>query len=160
MRLFVLALSLSLAACVGPIETRVESSGETGVRPATFQTGEAASADALPLVTAALSGRGYRSDAAGSLSLQVTVSDRPAELALQSGDTTLSPARGKKRCAKREYRLGITLTRMSDGAAIYRGHAAEFHCKLKLAEVLPVLVESALADLGAPRGAYIVKRPR
>lgn len=160
MRLFTLALSLSLAACVGPIETRIDSSGETGARLTSFQADEAAAVEALPLVTAALTERGYRSDASGSLSLQVTVSDRPADLALKSGEAMLSPAKGKKRCAKREYRLGVVLTRLSDGVEIYRAHAAEFHCKLTLTEVLPVLVKSALADLGAPRGAYVVNRPR
>jgi hypothetical protein len=160
MRTLLIVSSLLLAACAGPIETRIDSSGLSLVPSATFQIDEAASAAAKPLVAAALAQKGFVQAAVGEYSLQVTSSDRPAELSLKNGTETLSPSAGKKRCADREYRLGLTLTRIADGAVVYRAHAAEFHCKLKLAEVLPALVSSALADLGAPRGAYIVKRPR
>jgi hypothetical protein len=160
MRPFVLALLLAVTGCVGPVETRIDSAGAASVKPTTFQIAEAAAAEALPAVVAGLTQKGFEQAGVGQLSLQVTVSDRPAELALQSGSTTLSPAAGKKRCAKREYRLGITLTRVADGTEVYRAHAAEFHCKQTLTEVLPVLVNAALADLGAPRGSYIVKRRR
>lgn len=160
MRFFIFLSLLGVTACAGPIETRIDSAGMASVKRATFQMGEAASAEATPTIVGLLQQKGYQQAATGLLSLQVALSDRPAELALQSGTAILSPAKGKKRCAKREYRLGVTLTRLSDGAEIYRAHAAEFHCKLTLAEVLPILAQSALADLGAPRGAYIVNRPR
>jgi hypothetical protein len=160
MRSLLIVLTLSLAACASPIETRIDSTGLSPVEPVTFQIDEAASADAKPLVAAALVQIGFVQATVGEYSLQVTSSDRPAELSLKNGTETLSPSAGKMRCADREYRLGLTLTRIVDGAVAYRALAAEFHCKLKLAEVLPVLVSSALADLGAPRGAYIVKRPR
>jgi hypothetical protein len=160
MRSLIFVCLLSVTACAGPIETRIDSAGVALVKPTTFQIGEAASAEATPTIIGLLQQKGYQQAGTGQLSLQVALSDRPAELALQSGAATLSPAKGKKRCAKREYRLGVTLTRISDGAEIYRANAAEFHCKLTLADVLPILAQSALADLGAPRGAYIVNRPR
>lgn len=163
MRPFVFAISLFLAACTGPIETRVDSSGLAASQPAIFvvdpdATGLVAGAQAK--VAMALIERGYRAEPAGALNLQVTISDRPASLALQSGARTLSPSVGKKRCAKREYRLGLTLTRIADGAEIYRSSAAEFHCKLPIEDVLGNLASAALADLGAPRGSYTLKRPR
>lgn len=160
MRTLFIALSLSLAACAGPIETRIENSGVAPVAPATFQFDPEAYADAKALVGPALEQRGFKLVEAGALNVQVTVAERSAQLALQEGKAILSPAAGKKLCAEREYRLGITLTRISDGLTIYRANAAEFHCKETLAEVLPVLVNSALTDLGAPRGQYVVKRPR
>lgn len=151
---------MTATACAGPIETRIDSVGVAAVKPTTFEIGEAASTEALPAVVDALRQMGFQQAGAGQLSLQVALSNRPADLSLKSGSETLSPAKGKKRCAKREYRLGVTLTRISDGTEIYRAHAAEFHCKLTLAEALPALVKSALADLGRPRGAYVVNRPR
>jgi hypothetical protein len=160
MRSFIFVFLLAVTACAGPIETRIDSAGMGPVKPATFQIGEAASAEALPTIVGLLQQKGFQQAGVGQLSLQIALSDRPAELALQSGSATLSPAKGKQGCAKREYRLGVTLTRLSDGTEVYRAHAAEFHCKLTLTDVLPILAQSALADLGAPRGAYTVNRPR
>lgn len=163
MRFLIPLLLLVLAGCAGPIETRIESAGISAAAPTSFAidpeiTGPAAGVQAK--VTEHLQGLGYRLADNGALKLHVTASDRPAELALQSGSHQLAVAAGKKRCAKREYRVGITLTRISDGANIYRSSAAEFHCKLTLDEALPTLVSAAMADLGAPRGAYVVNRPR
>lgn len=160
MRPIFFVLSLSLAACAGPIETRIDSSGLSPVAPATFRLDPEASADAEALVGAALEQKGFKLAETGALNLQVTVAERSAELALQEGKAILAPSAGKRLCADREYRLGVTLTRISDGVTVYLAHASEFHCKQTLAEVLPVLVNSALADLGSPRGQYVIKRPR
>jgi hypothetical protein len=163
MRSIILGAFFLLAACAGPIETRVDSAGMETINPATFVVSPDTSslvANAQAKVAMALAERGYSPGQVGELNLQVTLSDRPAMLALQSGSQTLSPAAGKKRCTKREYRLGITLTRIADGAQVYRASAAEFHCKLGAEDVLGNLVEAALADLGSPRGAYVIKRPR
>jgi hypothetical protein len=160
MRSFILALAVPLAACAGPIETRIDSKGLSPFEPATFQM----DADAPPLpaslVTAVLEQRGFRTADAAALNVQVTLSDRPAILALQEGKVVISPAAQKQRCADREYRVGVTLTRIADGATIYRGTAAEFHCKQSVDQALPMLVSAAIADLGSPKGAYAVKRPR
>jgi hypothetical protein len=163
MRATSLTILLLLAACAGPIETRVTSSGLASPLPATFAVDPTLAdpaANAQGIAARLLGSKGYSQAEIAELNLQVTVSDRPAELSLQNGSTTLSAAAGKKPCAKREYRIGVTLTKISDGSEYYRGTAAEYHCKLASADVLETMVKSALADLGAPRGSYTVKRPR
>lgn len=82
-------------------------------------------------------------------------------LGTAAGPGSLSPAKRKKplqSCEDREYRVGVTLTRVADGALAYQGSAAEHHCNMPLAEALPGLVDAALADFGNPRGAYSVMR--
>ena len=163
MRLVAPLLFLLVTACIGPIETRVDSRGTAGAQPVSF----AADPDVLgpaeatqKLVAQALAAKGYRTADVADVSLHVTLSDRPADLSLHSGPAVLAPTSGKMRCAKREYRLGVTLTKIADGSLYYQSHAAEFHCKLTVEQVLPALVDAALKDIGAPRGSYTVKRPR
>jgi hypothetical protein len=163
MRFILPILALFLSACAGPVETRIDSRGLRAVGPVSFvadpdATGPAV--DAQQMVAQALTGKGYRASEMAEVSLQVTVSDRPANLSLHSGSDVLTPTSGKKLCAKREYRVGITLTKIGDGSIFYQSHAAEFHCKLTATEVLPALVAAALNDIGAPRGSYMVKRRR
>ena len=163
MQAYFLALPLLLAGCIGPIETRIDSAGLSGASPPSYlldadSMNLTEGADAL--VINALAQKGLRRSETAPINLQIAVSDRPAAIAVQSASATLAKSAGKKSCADREYRLGVTLTRISDGAEVYRGHAAEFHCKLTMAQVLPVLVKSALADFGAPKGSYVVTRPR
>ena len=159
----ILPVTLLLGACAGPIETRVESAGLSNAAPTSFAvdpdvSGPAAGVQAK--IVQALTAKNFRLADNAVLKLHVTASDRPAELALKSGAQEIAAAAGKRRCAKREYRVGITLTRISDGSDYYRANAAEFHCKMTMDEVLPTLVRTALADLGAPRGSYILSRPR
>jgi hypothetical protein len=163
MRLVAPLLLLFVSACVGPIETRVDSRGLVGAKPVNF----AADPDVLGLavhaqeqVIQALAAKGYRAAEMADVSLHVTLSDRPADLSLNAGPVVLAPTSGKKRCAKREYRLGVTLTKIADGSLHYQSHVAEFHCKLTIEQVLPMLVDAALKDVAAPRGSYTIKRPR
>jgi hypothetical protein len=157
---------LIVSACVGPIETRVDSRGLNDKQPVAIFTDpevSASSVDAYRRVEQALVAKGFRASsdpAKADASLHVTLSDRPADLSLNSGSEVLAPHAGRKLCAKREYRLGLTLTKIADGAIIYKSHAAEFHCKQTVQQALPALVDAALRDIGVPRGAYIVKRPR
>ena len=163
MRLVAISLFLLVSACIGPIETRVDSRGSGGTQPISFASDPdviGSAVDAQKLVAKALAAKGYRAADIADVSLHVTVSDRPAELSLHSGPAVIAPNSGKKRCAKREYRLGVTLTKIADGALYYQSHAAEYHCKLTVQQVLPALADAALKDIGAPRGAYIIKRPR
>ena len=163
MRLVAPLLFLLVSACIGPIETRVDSRGTGGAQPVSFAVDPdvlGPAADAQKLVEQALTAKGYRVAELADVSLHVTLSDRPAELSLHSGTAVLAPTSGKKLCAKREYRLGVTLTKIADGSLYYQSHAAEFHCKLKVEQVLPALVDAALKDIAAPRGSYTVKRPR
>lgn len=163
MRLLAPTLFLLVSACIGPIETRVDSRGLGGAQPVSFAADPdvlGSIVDAQKLVAQALVAKGYRPAEMADVSLHVTLSDRPAELSLHSGPAVLAPTSGKKRCAKREYRLGVTLTKIADGSVYYQSHAAEFHCKLTVERVLPALVDAALKDIAAPRGSYTVKRPR
>ena len=163
MRLLVPLLFLLVSACIGPIETRVYSRGPNGAQPVSFAVDPdvlGPAVDAQKLVVEALAAKGYRMAEMADVTLHVTLSDRPADLSLHSGPAVLASTSGKKRCAKREYRLGVTLTKIADGAVIYQSHAAEFHCKQTVEQVLPKLVDAALQDIGAPRGRYTVKRPR
>lgn len=163
MRSALYLVPLLLAACAGPIETRVESMGQTSAQPASFAINADASgpaASAQSVVAKRLTEKGYRQSEVAELNLQVSVSDRPAVLGLKTGNATLAPDAGKKLCAKRDYRVGVVLTRIADGVTVYNSHASEFHCKQTLDQVLPSLINAAMADLGAPRGSYSVKRPR
>jgi hypothetical protein len=156
-------LLLLLTGCVGPIETRISSDGSTSISPARFsveKTSNIAGAAAQDLVVKALIQKGFQLADPAMHSLHVSVSDRPSDLALNAGEKTLAPATDKRLCAAREFRLGVTLTRIADGAVTYRAHAAEYHCKQTLSQVMPYLVDAAVKDLGSPRGSYTVKRPR
>ncbi len=163
MRSISIVIPLLLAACVGPIETRVDSVGVDHFPEEIIMLDAGnlvENQQAKSLVIAALEEMSFAVRPEGGLLLQVTASQRPADLSVFNGKAELSSAAGKKRCATKEYRLGVALTRVSDGTEIYRAHAAEFHCKQTFEAVLPMLVEAALKDIGAPRGSYTVKRPR
>ena len=145
-------LLLGLSSCVGPVETRVNSTGP-GVGASTIILQEAlpvasTAAQARAAVIMLLADRGYRETQTGNVQLHVAFAERDAAIVqkpLQS-------------CADREMRLAVTLTRITDGAELYRGTASEYHCKAQMAEVLPALVTAALADLSQPKGAYKIKR--
>ena len=162
-------LLLGLSACAGPIETRVVSCG-AGVPEAASILAEAppnseVAASAHKLVTGRLAERGFGQSPAGALQLHIAFAERDAAIAVRtrSGDqwADVSAAKPKKplqSCADREMRLTVTLTRIADGTELYRGSAAEYHCKAQAANVLPSLVDAALADLAGPKGAYRTMR--
>lgn len=163
MRATLYALTLLLAGCAGPIETRIDSNGLTSVLPMGFASDAeiaGSAAQAQMLVSAALVEKGFRLAVPAELSLHVALSDRPSNLSLNAGSDILAPSAAKKRCAKREYRLGVTLTNIADGAIFYQAHASEYHCKLTVEQVLPFLVSAVTKDVGSPKGNYVVKRPR
>jgi hypothetical protein len=159
-----LILCTGLGACATPIETQISSSGAGITSPIRFSSeGRAATDEARKLVLGQLQSKGLVLDAAGEARLEVTLAARPSALALSADGKPLSPALTKKdsrRCKWQEYRLGVGLYRISDGAELYKASAAEHHCKEALNQVMPMLVDAALADLAAPRGSYIVKRVR
>jgi len=47
---------------------------------------------------------------------------------------------------------------VADGSEMYRSRVSEYHCRLPLAEALPIMINAALADLGKPRGSYSTLR--
>jgi hypothetical protein len=162
--LFALGVPILLSACSSGVETRVVSAGITPLAGQTYTipAAEYVSADlktAQGLVQSALTSRGYTFADTAPVHLQVTLDSRDAALALgtTSGPQSLSPAKRRKplqSCADKEFRVGITLTRVADGSELYRSRVAEYHCKMPLADALPDLVNAALADLGRPRGSY------
>ncbi len=117
------------------------------------------------LLIAALAQRGFsRSEAAGVM-LEIALSDRPAELALTRGEgeetSVIAPSKERKplqSCDDREYRLSIRFTRISDGAHLYLGEAAEYHCRASLSEALPAMVNAIVSDMDGPRGTKVVER--
>jgi hypothetical protein len=160
-------MMLALAACAGPVETRIDNTGQAGAVIGTYvlaETGEAESPELLQarkLVADRLAVKGLTASDTGTYHLEVTVSSRSAVLGLKQEDRSLSGPKPKKpfqNCKDSEYRFGIALTRIVDGAEMYRGSAAEYHCRAGLEQTLPTLVNAALADLGAPKGQYVLKR--
>ena len=167
-RLTVLLTALLITACSTNVETRVSSSGINSPKPdqymiSTFAEASPELRNAYTLVARNMEQNGFALAKAAPLNLEITLDARDAALALGStdGPDALSPAKRKKpmqSCEDKEYRLGVTLTRVADGAEVYKSRAAEYHCKMPMAEALPVLVGAALADFGKPRGSYVVKR--
>jgi hypothetical protein len=160
------AAVLFLTGCAGPIETRVTSIGEPSIAAARYLvTGDEPVLQgelllARNLVTDALLKREIAASPLGELNLEVTISSRLASLGLKQAESTVSQAKSIKllqNCIDREYRLGITLTRIADGKQLYRGTAAQYHCHATLADTVPKLVDAAIADLGAPKGSYTIK---
>lgn len=159
---------LIVSACSSGVETRITSSGVTSPKTEPYMisvlpNSSAALQSGYTLVGERLAAKGFSAANEAPLHLELTVDERDASLALGSsaGPQSLAVQKRKKplqSCSDREFRLGVTLTRISDGVEIYRGRAAEYHCKMSVTEALPALVDAALADLGLPRGRYVVKR--
>ena len=162
-------LFLGLSACAGPVETRVVSSGQGVDRPVYILQEEAPQSELLLHAHIAamhqLADRGFMVSDKATLKFSVAFAERDASIAVlsKSGDKVqaIAPAKQKKplqNCADREMRLTLTLTRIADGAEVYRGSAAEYHCKAQAVDVVPQLVKAAIADLAKPKGAYTVTR--
>jgi hypothetical protein len=166
--LLLVGATLLSAGCSSNIETRVISNGVQSPAAEAYMTSTVAETSielrsAYKLVAAAMAQKRFLLAKEAPLHLEITLDARPAALALggKDGAGSLSPAKKKRplqSCEDREYRLGVTLTRVSDGTEIYRGRAAEYHCKMSVAEALPMLVNAALADFGNPRGRYATLR--
>ncbi|MEE9432928.1 MAG: hypothetical protein V3V15_01655 [Sphingorhabdus sp.] len=168
---FPLVILLGLAACAGPIETRLLSAGEANIDALSYSYSKptaAASAEygmARALIIEALSKRNFRNAENAPVLLQMAVSERPANLGLKRGEgenvKVIAPTKKRKlfqSCKDREYRLSLRFTQVSDGRLLYSGEAAQYHCKLGLSEALPGMVDAVIADIDGPRGAKVIKR--
>jgi hypothetical protein len=155
-----------VSGCSPGVEMRISSNGIANppAQPVSILAEAKSSAglqSAYSLVARDLAARGFVTAENAPLHLVVTADARDAVLALNAGLAKLSEARKKKpfqNCAGKEYRVGVTVTRIADGLEIYRGQAAEHHCKMRFDEALPDLVKAALADFGTPRGRYTILR--
>lgn len=165
-RILPLFLAIAAAGCSNIVETRVSSSGVAGLTPTTLSYDKDMSKTpelqlAYANVVEKLSQRGFKIADGGDAHLELSIASRPAALAVSAGGNTISSAKKRKAlqsCADKEYRLLVVLTRISDGGELYRGSAAEYHCNMPLADILPHLIDTALADLAAPRGNYMLSR--
>jgi hypothetical protein len=170
-----LVLTIALSACTPFVETRVSSAGGyfgDPMRGYSLASEEITSPELLAAqksVKTRLAALQFIPSDTPDLYLEVTIAKRPASLALATtgaiGSSVLAPADKKKssaKCARMEYRLGVNMTRLSDGKQRYYATASEVHCKLSLNEVLPALVDAALADLPKASAdatrSYVLKR--
>ena len=167
-RLALICFAALSGGCSSNVETRVSSSGVLIAAPEQYMISTVAETSpelrtAYKLVAATMAKQGFTIAKNAPLHLEITLDARPAALSVggKEGPESVSPAKKKKMlqsCEDREYRIGVTLTRVSDGSETYRGRAAEFHCNVDVVDALPVLVSAALADLGRPRGSYAITR--
>jgi hypothetical protein len=163
-----IGVSALAAGCSSIIKTRVSSSGVPSPAIEAYMISTVAETSpellsAYKLVAASMASKGFTLAKEAPLHLEITLDARPAALSLggKGGPESLSPAKRKRplqSCEDREYRLGVTLTKVGDGSEIYRGRAAEYHCRVAVADALPTLVNAALTDFGKPRGNYVVAR--
>jgi hypothetical protein len=176
--ILIMASTMLSTGCVPMVETRVNTSGGgAGMPPGAYILAPAAKtsspelAQAEQLVADQLAKKRFAPSQTGELYLQVTASSRPADLTVvvaQDIKPTTAYAAPKRRlfsrCVNSEYRVSVTLTRISNGEVAYHGAAAEAHCKTSFSQALPSLVDAALGDLHLPigiagrEGTYVLKR--
>lgn len=168
----IVAVSAMLTACAGPIETRIDSAlvappakDATYILSAPEGAMGSVESEASRLLETRLGEQGFTrtTDAeAAQYTVSLTVADRPAAMTYRAGDAALADVKPKKpfqNCEDRDFRVAIIITRVADASASYRGSAAEYHCKAKIAEVMPNLLDAALSGLnGRSSGPRIVKR--
>jgi hypothetical protein len=165
-----------LASCAPAITTQIESSSvaNTPIAPGNVvlilpaKIGPNAEwLSARDAVLGKLAAKGFSVAEPAAYSLEVTLASRPADLALATmrdgANVVLASGNGKKgakNCVNNDYRINIALSRLSDGAMLYKGTASENHCKAPLGEVVPFLVDTAMNDFGSPKGTYAVTRKK
>ncbi|MEP3226740.1 MAG: hypothetical protein ABJO01_12255 [Parasphingorhabdus sp.] len=149
-------------SCSGPIETRIKTqSGAT--LPAQKQYNFTAKPEqdsaiyqtARKAVAAALAEKNFSMADDAPILVHIALASRPASIALTKGseDNLKTIAAPKKRkplqsCDDVEHRLIINMVNSADGATVYFGSAAEYHCKGTMSQSLPHLVNGALSNLG------------
>jgi hypothetical protein len=167
-----LILAILATGCVRPVETRVSNIGENAPAGSSYYWGNSIVAGdangATQLIEGRLAAKGIAKGDTAALRLDATFAALPASLNLQIGSGSKSavgparikPPRQSGKCEPVEFRLGLTLSRLDNGAIYYQSSAAEYHCKGDLVAVLPLLVDAALVDIGRPKGTYKVLRKK
>ena len=173
--LIALCVGALAVSCSGPIATRVASEGRAPeAQAATFVLvnapgkGSAEEITAQNMIISRLAARGWRRDAENAnYSLTISLSERPASVGITAQSTSgnqrkviSAPKKNKplQSCDDVEQRLSIAIVRLSDGARVFRGNASEYHCKARLNETLPFLVDAALSGIDNPNGNKIIHR--
>lgn len=160
--MFMIPVLALTANCSGPIETRIQT-----------QTGPALPAQKLYSFTAkpeqnsetyqsarkmvadALAAKSYVAADEAPILVHIALADRPASIAMttgEEGDVSIIANQKERKllqsCKDIEHRLTINMVSSADGATLYSGTAAEYHCKGTIEQSLPYLVDGALSDLG------------
>lgn len=173
-RLSILTITMlaMTASCAGPIQTRIQTQMAAPVTDQkqyrfteTPEQQSIAYQAARKLVAQELGNRKLSQDDSALMLVQIAFADRPASIAITAGkeDQSTPVAIAKKQeflqsCEDSEHRLSISIVHQADGAQIYSGSAAEYHCKGKFDDSLPHLVKAALSDLGVnPDGTVRTK---
>ncbi len=162
----IIPVSLLLASCAGQIETHLVNSGALPVPAAALRMSSPPgqsiqNKEMQQLIAGKLQANGLGMAADGPYLLQVAYAEKPAALALKRGDQVISIATKKRsfdNCKRREIRLSLHLTQVSDGKTVYSGEVVEHHCKASVSEVLPALANALVADFSSARGSKITKR--
>jgi hypothetical protein len=163
-----LAFLIATAACAGPLEQHLVSTGP-GVREgAIFMwagTGDenvpvgAAQLAARTALAEALAGRGYAVQEDAPLVLDVGLSERQASVAVQDGSgsaVSLSKSgRLLQNCKDRILRMTVYVADRTTGAERFAGSAQEAHCHASFAEVLPRLSSALAQRMAAPAGSEL-----
>ncbi|MGB5485519.1 hypothetical protein [Parasphingorhabdus sp.] len=165
--LWILAGAMTVSACAGPVETRVQTHQVTAA--AELKQFALSANDAVEnrdlvlasdLVARSLTRKGYQSSPDASILVHVALSSRPADIAIDSGVKnavqSIATAKSQKRfqsCKDQEHRLTISLFDQARGTQLYTGSAAEYHCKGTIAQSMPFLIDSALSGLDSDESA-------
>ena len=166
-----IALVALLTGCSGPIATRIETalpaapaSGSSYILSLAEGKVGAIEADAVRLLESRLSGHGFTrtiDPEAAQYAVALSVAERPADMTYTTGGAPLAVAKSRKlmqSCNDRDLRVAVVITRVADAALAYRGSAAEYHCKAKMADVMPGLMDAALQGMSGKTGSWIEKR--
>ncbi len=165
----VFILAILATGCTSPIETRVSSIGENTPASSRYFWGNRISFgeanEVTQLIESRLLAKGLAIGETAPMRLDATFSALPAALKLRIGNgaaetTQIKPPRKSGKCEPVEYRFGLSLSRLEDGAIYYRSNAAEYHCKGNEAAILPMLIDAALVDIGSPKGNYSILRKK
>lgn len=162
----------ALAACSGPIETRIDTAiPHAPVRGATYFLGvpegppAPLAVEAVRLLENKLAALGLtRTDdpETAHYAAALSVSDRPAIISYAVDGGPLVKAKKRKpfqRCQDREIGIKLVLTRVKDAEIAYKGAAEEYHCKAKALDVMPILLDLALSGFSGD-GAQGLSGPR
>lgn len=156
-------ITVIVSACGGPIETRTITQAaaplpvqkQFTLSPEIEQKSKAYS-KAREFVISSLEKYGFSHTGNAPVLVNIAIADRPAEMTITVGEgqsfKTLVAAkknRALQSCADREHRMTIIMTDKNDGALLYSGTAAEYHCKGTIDASIPYLVDGALADLSS-----------
>jgi hypothetical protein len=161
-RLALLMILAMTASCGGPIETRIQTEAALPLPaqkqysfPVKPEQESAVYQTARQLVAAALAEKQFTAVDEAPVRVHIALANRPASIALTTGEkddvrVIASPKERKpfQSCDDVEHRFTLTMVDSANGATLYSGTAAEYHCKASLEQSLPYLIDAALLDLG------------